>query len=90
MSRKILIKESELVKLIETAMDLDIYIQTPNVASGSRNKDTEQSVEEIIDKLKELLNMLQSGKKVGTALKSKIYTNLDDLNKTFSSIKYQP
>jgi len=90
MSRKILIKESELVKLIETAMDLDIYIQTPNVASGSRNKDTEQSVEEIIDKLKELLNMLQSGKKVSTALKSKIYTNLDDLNKTFSSIKYQP
>ena len=54
MPRTILIKESELVKLIETAMDLDRYIQLPNVSSGSINKDTEQSVEETIDKLKEL------------------------------------
>ena len=88
--KKILIKESELIKLIETAMDLDIYSQEPNVSTGSFNKDTEQSVEEIISKLKELLNMLQSGKKVDTTLKGKIYRNLDDLNKTFSSIKYQP
>ena len=88
--RKILIKESELIKLIETAMDLDIYSQEPNVSTGSPNKDAEQSVEEIISKLKELLNMLQSGKKVDTTLKGKIYRNLDDLNKTFSSIKYQP
>jgi hypothetical protein len=88
--RKVLIKESELIKLIETAMDLDIYSQEPNVSTGSPNKDTEQSVEEIISKLKELLNMLQSGKKVDTTLKGKIYRNLDDLNKTFSSIKYQP
>lgn len=87
--KKILIKESELIKLIETAMDLDIYSQEPNVSSGSPNKDAEQSVEEIIGKLKELLNMLQSGKSVDTALKGKIYRNLDDLNKTFSSIKYK-
>jgi hypothetical protein len=88
--RKILIQESELIKLIETAMDLDIYSQEPNVSTGSPNEDAEQSVEEIISKLKELLNMLQSGKKVDTTLKGKIYRNLDDLNKTFSSIKYQP
>jgi hypothetical protein len=88
--RKVLIKESELIKLIETAMDLDIYSQEPNVSTGSPNEDAEQSVEEIISKLKELLNMLQSGKKVDTTLKGKIYRNLDDLNKTFSSIKYQP
>ena len=87
--RKILIKESELIKLIETAMDLDIYSQEPNVSTGSPNEGAEQSVEEIISKLKELLNMLQSGKKVDTTLKGKIYRNLDDLNKTFSSIKYQ-
>ena len=87
--RKVLIKESELIKLIETAMDLDIYSQEPNVSTGSPNEDAEQSVEEIISKLKELLNMLQSGKKVDTTLKGKIYRNLDDLNKTFSSIKYQ-
>jgi len=50
--RKVLIKESELIKLIETAMDLDIYSQEPNVSTGSPNKDAEQSVEEIISKLK--------------------------------------
>jgi hypothetical protein len=87
--KKILIKESELIKLIETAMDLDIYSQEPNVSTGSPNKDAEQSVEEIIGKLKELLSMLQSGKSVDTVLKGKIYRNLDDLNKTFSSIKYK-
>lgn len=90
MSRKILIKESELVTLIETAMDLDKYTQLPNFSSGDGNQDAEQSVEEIIEKLKELLNMLQSGKEVDTTLKGRIYRNLDDLNKTFSNIKYQP
>jgi hypothetical protein len=88
--RKILIKESELIKLIETAMDLDIYSQEPNVSTGSPNKDAEQSVEEIISKLKELLNMLQSGKKVDSSLKQKIYNNLDNLNSTFEEIKTRP
>ena len=90
MSRKILIKESELVKLIETAMDLDIYIQTPNVASGSRNKDSEDATEDVIEKLKELLNMFQSGKKVSTSLKSELYKNIDSFNKTYERIKYNP
>jgi TATA-box binding protein (TBP) (component of TFIID and TFIIIB) len=90
MSRKILIKESELVKLIETAMDLDIYIQTPNVASGSRNKDSEDATEDVIEKLKELLNMFQSGKKVSTGLKSELYKNIDSFNKTYERIKYNP
>jgi hypothetical protein len=88
--KKILIKESELIKLIETAMDLDQYEQLPSFSSGNINKDAEESVEEIIGKLKELLNMLQSGKKVDINLKGMIYKNLDDLNKTFSSIKYKP
>lgn len=88
--KKILIKESELIKLIEVAMDLDQFEQLPSFSSGSVNKDAEDSVEEIISRLKELLNILQSGKNVDTTLKSKIYKNLDDLNKTFSSIKYQP
>jgi predicted nucleotide-binding protein (sugar kinase/HSP70/actin superfamily) len=89
MSRKIIIKESELVKLIEVAMDLDIYSQEHNVSTGDGNEDAEDSINQIIDRLKELLNMLQAGKKVDTTLKGRIYKNLDDLNKTFSSIKYQ-
>jgi len=88
--RKIILKESELIKLIETAMDLDIYSQEPNLSTGSVNKDAEQSIEDIMDKLKELLNMLQSGKKVDTSLKQKIHRNLDSLNKTFEEIKTRP
>ena len=89
--RKILIKESDLIKLIEvSAMDLDIYSQESNVSSGGPNKDAEQSVEDIISKLKELLNMLQSGKKIDSVLKSNIYKNLDDINDTYSKIKYKP
>lgn len=90
MPRKILIKESELVKLIETAMDLDRYIQLPNVSSGSINRDSEEATEDIIEKLKELLNMFQSGKKVSTSLKSELYKNLDSFNKTYEKIKYNP
>jgi hypothetical protein len=89
--RKVLIKESDLIRLIEvSAMDLDIYSQEPNVSTGSPNKDAEQSVEEIMSKLKELLNMLQSGKKVNTSLKGRMYKNLDDLNSTFEEIKNKP
>jgi len=90
MPRTILIKESELVKLIETAMDLDRYIQTPNVSSGSINKDSEDATEDVIEKLKELLNMFQSGKKVSTFLKSELYKNIDSFNDTYEKIKYNP
>ena len=90
MSRKILIKESELVKLIEIAMDLDRYIQTTDISSGTRNKDSEDATEETIERLKELLNMFQSNRKVSTALKSELYKNIDAFNKTYEKIKYSP
>ena len=88
--RKIILKESELIKLIETAMDLDRYQQLQSFPTGEINKDTENAVEEIISKLKELLNMIQSGKKVNTHFKSKLYKTLDDINDTFTNIKYRP
>jgi hypothetical protein len=85
---KILIKESDFIKLIETAMDLDIYIQPTSINTDNGNLDADDAIEDIIDRLKELLNMLQSGKKVSTELKSSIYKNLDAINKTYSDIKY--
>lgn len=88
--RKIILKESELIKLIETAMDLDQFEQLPSFSTGQMNKDTENAVEEIISKLKELLNMLQTGKNINTHFKSKLYKNFDDINDTFTNIKYRP
>jgi predicted nucleotide-binding protein (sugar kinase/HSP70/actin superfamily) len=87
--RKIIIKESELVKLIEVAMDLDIYTQPSTVATDNGNLDVDDSIEDIISKLKELLDMLKSGKKISSVLKSQIYKNLDDINKSYSNIKYE-
>ena len=60
---KITIKESELVKLIETAMDTDIYNQTMDTPASTPNEDESDSIETVIERLKELLSMLKTGKK---------------------------
>ena len=86
--KKILIKESDLIKLIETARDLDIYSQPSQIDTNNGNLDAEETVEDIISKLKELLYMLKSGKKINTNSKSEIYKTFDNINKTFSNIKY--
>ena len=86
---KIILKESELIKLIEVAMDLDIYNQPSTVDTNNGNQDAEETIEQIIDKLKELLYMLNSGKQINTELKGDIYRNLDDINNTYNNIKYK-
>ena len=86
---KIILKESELIKLIEVAMDLDIYNQPSTVDTNNGNQDAEETIEQIIDKLKELLYMLNSGKQINTELKGEIYRNLDDINNTYNNIKYK-
>jgi tRNA pseudouridine-54 N-methylase len=86
--KKIILKESQLIKLIETAMDLDIYSQPSQIDTNNGNLDAEETVEDIISKLKELLYMLKSGKKINTNSKSEIFKTFDNINKTFSNIKY--
>ena len=61
---KIIIKESELVKLIETAMDLYRYTQSVDFPTGDDNESLEETIDSIINRLKELLFMLKSGKKI--------------------------
>ena len=87
--RKILLKESELIKLIETAMDLDIYNQPSTIGPNNGNLDIEDTVDNIIDKLNELKYMLKSGKKIHPGLESKIYNAFDDINRIFLNIKYE-
>ena len=86
--RKIKITESTLIKIIETAMDLELYTSTPNQPSGQYNKDIETSTEEIVLKLKELLNMFETGKKVSTTNRQKIHKAIDYLNDAYEKIKY--
>lgn len=86
---KIIIRESDLVKLIETAMDLDIYVQPMKYDANNGNKDIEQSTEEIVSKLKELLYMFKTGKKTTTTLSGDLYGVLDQINDLYDKIKYE-
>jgi len=49
--KKIILKESQLIKLIETAMDLDIYSQPSQIDTNNGNLDVVDTVEDIISQL---------------------------------------
>lgn len=85
---KIIIKESELVKLIETAMDLYRYTQPVDFPTGNDNENLEETIDDIINRLKELLFMLKSGKKMNYTNKGELFSKLDDINNFFEKIKY--
>jgi hypothetical protein len=85
---KVIIKESELIKLIETAMDLDIYVQPVHYDKSNGNEEIIDSTEQIISRLKELLSSFNTGKKINYTLRDKIYHELDNLNKLYDEIKY--
>jgi hypothetical protein len=88
---KFIIKESQYQKLLEqgVAMDLDIYSQPMTTASDNGNSDVEDAVDDIVSKMDELRSMLKSGKKIKPELKTQIFRNLDQINQTFSNIKYE-
>jgi hypothetical protein len=93
MSKYILTK-LQYQKLVEqtsnsSAMDLDIYTQPMTTSSDNGNSDVESAVEDIISKMEELMSMLKSGKQIHTELRTRIFHNLDDINNTFSNIKYE-
>jgi dihydroorotase len=88
---KFIIKESQYQKLLEqgVAMDLDIYSQPMTTASDNGNSDVEGAVDDIISKMDELRSMLKSGKKIHSESKTQIFHDLDQINQTFSNIKYE-
>ena len=91
---KFILTETQLKKLQEqglnsVAMDLDIYTQPMQVDSSNGNEDVEQTVEEIMLKLQELLAMFKTGKKLHPELQGRLDKNLDDINNNFENIKYE-
>jgi hypothetical protein len=91
---KIIITESQLRRLFEygsnaVAMDLDIYTQPMTVDTNNGNEDVEETIDEIISKLKELSSMFGSGLKVDPELKNGLYGILDDISSNFEQIKYK-
>jgi dihydroorotase len=88
---KIILTESQLKRLTEqgVAMDLDIYSQPMTTSSDNGNSDVEDAVDDIISKMGELKSMLKSGKKIRPESKTEIFHSLDHINQTFSNIKYE-
>lgn len=91
---KIIISESQYRRLIETgsnsaAMDLDIYTQPMAVDTSNGNEEVDNSLYDMISKMKELKNMFESGKKVPTELENEIFSLHDKFKKVFELIKQQ-
>lgn len=91
---KIIVTEKQLKKILETgsnsaAMDLDIYVQPITYDSDNGNLEEDSAVEEIIEKLQELLSMFKTGKKVNSNQRNQLFKNLDNINKNYENIKYQ-
>ena len=84
----IIIKESQLVKLVETAMDLDIYVQPINPPIPGQNDDFVDSLEQICDKIKELISMANTDGSVPQEQKREIYKLVDSFNKIYEKIKF--
>lgn len=85
---KIILKESELIRLIETAMDLDIYTQPLDYDSNNGNLDVQDSIKIIIERLRELLFMIKQGKKIDTQTKQKIFNQFDTIDSIYEKIKF--
>lgn len=90
---KFIITESQLKKIVETgsnsaAMDLDIYTQINPISTDNGNLGTEDSLKKVVDKMEELISMIQTGKQVPTQVRSEIHRVLDVIDKVYEKIKY--
>lgn len=86
--KKIVITNEQLQRLKEVAMDLDIYTQTMSTPVGNPNENTVESVEEMIEKLEETLNMLKYGKKIDNKTTNFIFNLNDKINILYKRIKF--
>lgn len=84
----IIITEQQLVKLMETAMDLDIYVQPVDPMIPGLNNGFVDSLEEMKTKIEELSMMAGNGKEIGQQNKIEIHKLLDLFNKVYEKIKY--
>lgn len=81
------ITEGQLSKLLETAMDLDIYVQPIDYPSSNGNKSVESSISDSIDKLKEILTLFKTGKKIFPENQIPIHKLFDAINKVYLDVK---
>lgn len=91
---KFILTESQLKKLVETgsnsaAMDLDIYSQINPISTDNGNVGTEDSLKNVVEKMEEVISMIQTGKQIPTEVRAEIHRILDEINKVYEKIKYE-
>lgn len=84
----IIIKESQLAKLLETAMDLDIYVQPIEPMIPGGNDDIIDTLEEIKDRAKEIVMMAEKGGKISGDVKRELFKLSDLFKKTYEKLKF--
>lgn len=90
--KKILITKEQYNRLFETgsnsaAMDLDIYVQPVDYTTDNGNLSVEDSIEDSIEKLKELNSLFKGGKKTKSSTKNNLFKILDRVNKVYDETK---
>lgn len=90
--KTIVITEKQYKRLVETgsnsaAMDLDIYVQPVQYDTSTGNENLEDSIEDIIGKLKELNSLFKVGKKIKYDTKNEVFKVVDDLNSIYNKTK---
>lgn len=84
----IIIKESQLVKLLETAMDLDIYVQPIEPMKPGQNDNVIDALEEIKDRAEEIVMMAEKGIEIGKDVKREIFKLSDLFKKSYEKVKF--
>lgn len=90
--RTVVITEKQYKRLVETgsnsaAMDLDIYVQPVEYDTSNGNQNLEDSMEDVIGKLKELNSLFKFGKKIDQGTKSEVFAVVDKLNSIYNKTK---
>ena len=90
--KRIVITEKQYNRLIETgsnsaAMDLDIYVQPVDYDTSNGNENLEDSIDDIIGKLKELNSLFKVGRKIEHNTKNQVFKVVDDLNSIYNKTK---
>lgn len=84
----IIIKETQLTKLLETAMDLDIYVQPVEPMVPGQNNDLIEALEEIKNKAQEIAMMAEKGFKFSEDAKREIFKLADSFEKNYEKVKF--
>lgn len=93
--KKFIVTKKQYQRLLETgsnsaAMDLDRYVQSVSYDTSNGNENLEDSIQEIIDNLKELSFMFKVGKKINDSTKNQIFKIVDDVKSVYDSSVEKP